>query len=107
MQDHSTRWRHYQGLNSQADREKKELNGFSFLYRSKASSKDGARGNAGGLEKGNLLILASGGGGDGIALSREGKLGSTAADNKLDKMFVISSKMGTPGSGWETRAREL
>ena len=77
---------------------RKKLNGSSFLHRFKASPKDGAWGSAGGLEKGNELILASVGGGDGIALSREGELGSTAVDDKLDEMFVISSKMGT--SGW-------
>jgi hypothetical protein len=46
--------------------------------------------------KGNALILKSGGGGGGLALSKEGDLGSTAAFNKVGETFVIVSKIEAP-----------
>ena len=48
------------------------------------------------MAKGNTLILKSDGGGDGLALSKEGDLGSTAAFNKVGETFVIASKIEAP-----------
>ena len=69
------------------------------MYTFKTSSYKGAWGNGMGVGKGNALILKSGGGGAGTVLNKEGDPGSTAAFNRVLDIFVIESKMETPGDG--------